>query len=452
MPADRLLPSAPPHEIYRDLPDLGTERIARERFTSPEVMEQEWRAIWSKTWNCGPRLEELSRPGDYVVEELGRESIIFVRGRDEQVRAFYNVCPHRGNRLCAGKAQGRKPQFYCNFHGWRFDLTGACVEIPDLADFPQFRDGAPQSEVGLTQIKTDTWGGWIWFNLDPASGPLADYLGAIPAHTAPFELERMKLVDFITFEWPCNWKIAADAFNEAYHFSAQHPEMVMYSEDVVEIELLGEHSVMKIPYGSVSSKLPEREQMNPELAEWMMTYYGVDAAEYSGPAKDANLFQQARIREGQPFGAANYARLEDRQITDDFSYFVFPGSSWNVLAEGAGGYRYRPHPTDPNKCFYDLYLLRFVDGDPPKVTRRTLDHTANIQEVMPSMPRQGAVALQQDAASVGLVQQGMHSAGFKGLLLGNQEIRLRHFYRTIDRHLARAGAAQPEAARATSGA
>lgn len=429
--------TAMPRQIYADLPDLGHDLIAPDRFTSRAYMDLEWKNLWSRTWLCGPRVEELPGNGDFVIEEIGRQSLIFVRGADGVVRAFHNVCPHRGNQLLTNCVQGTTAALHCRYHGWRFGLDGQCRAIPDMEEFPQFAGGASQDDVGLSAIHTEQWNGFIWYNLDPDCGPLRDHIGPLADHIAPYRMEQQHLIAFVTFAWPCNWKIAADAFNEAYHFATQHPEMIRYGDDTPEFEFIGDHSVMKVDYGTVSQKLKDRSTLNPHIREWMAVYYGMDDGNYMGDAKDVGREYRRRVRAGEAGHRADYDRLADRQITEDWAYMCFPHVSWNVLAEGGGGYRYRPHPTDPNRCFYDLYLYGFAEeSEPsPRVLRKFLSIDADLSIAMPELPRQAALAIKQDMANVGHVQAGMHSIGFRGQILGNQEQRLRHFYLTLDRHL-----------------
>lgn len=440
-----LLPNAIPRELYSDLPDFGYDLISPERFTNVEYMELEWRNLWSRVWLCGPHVDELREPGDFVVEELGRQSLIFVRDRDGGVGVFHNVCPHRGNQILTRSAQGNSARLNCRYHGWQFGLDGNCISIPDLEEFPQFACGANQRDVALSPVCADQWNGFVWFNLETGCGPLMDHIGALADHIAPYQIEHQRLIAHVTFEWPCNWKIAADAFNEAYHFAVQHPEMMRYGDDMPEFEFMGDHSVMKIDYGTVSQKLSDRTTISPHMREWMATYYGLTPETYSGSAKDVAREHCRRVRAGEVSGKADYARLSDRQITEDWAYMCFPNTSWNVMPEGGAGYRYRPHPTDPNRCFYDLYLYGFGHGPerPPRVARKRLSMDADFAAEIPELPRQGAVAIKQDMASVGFVQNGMHSLGFRGQILGNQELRLRHFYSTLDRYIARNGVPSP---------
>ena len=159
----------PPIDDDAPLPDLGHERIDAARFSSREFMDREWTHLWRKVWNAGPRLEELEQPGDFVTHTLGKESFLFIRGGDGQVRGFYNVCQHRGNQLVPDRYCGREKFFQCPFHAWSYNLDGSIKGIPGSDAFPQFRDGIPRDALGLEPVEVDSWGGFIWFRLDPGT-------------------------------------------------------------------------------------------------------------------------------------------------------------------------------------------------------------------------------------------------------------------------------------------
>ena len=148
-------------------PDLGHELIRKERYTSAEFMQLEWERIWKKVWLLGALESDLREPGDFVATEIGRESVLIVRQADGGVRAFYNVCLHRGNRLRPTGA-GSADSFKCQYHHWEYALDGSFKRIPDLDTFPQ---GAPPCR-GLKELPCAAWGGFVWFSLDPNVGPL----------------------------------------------------------------------------------------------------------------------------------------------------------------------------------------------------------------------------------------------------------------------------------------
>ncbi len=131
--------------------DLGTEVIPKERYTSEEFMELEWEKIWTKTWLLGCREDQIPEPGDFICTNIGRESVLIVRQKNYEIKAFHNVCMHRGNRL-ADEGLWHAESFVCGYHGWEYDSDGTFVDIPDLNTFQQ---GKPPCG-GLAELPCDT--------------------------------------------------------------------------------------------------------------------------------------------------------------------------------------------------------------------------------------------------------------------------------------------------------
>src|SRR5690606_24138583 len=177
---------APPFLPRKPIPDIGSQRIDGERFHSREFMEREWETIWSKTWNIGCHVSELPDPASFRVHTLGRESLLFVRGEDDVIRGFFNICQHRGNVLCQAR-EGDVTQFKCPFHGWEWNVDGSLERVMHPHLFPQFKDGVPDGELDLPPLKVDTWGGWVWFNMDPQAGPLREFLGEAGRHLETYD-------------------------------------------------------------------------------------------------------------------------------------------------------------------------------------------------------------------------------------------------------------------------
>ena len=219
-------------------PDLGTARIPKERYLSRDFAALEWERMWTRVWLLAGREADVANPGDWLTLEIGPESVIVVRDRSGALHAHYNVCLHRGNRLCE-PGRGHAPTFSCRYHAWEWNLDGTLRHATDAHDFP---GGLPEG-LRLGAVRCEGWGGFVWITLDPDAEPLADYLGVIPEHLAPYAFEEHVLVDDVTLEIACNWKTCVDAFNEAYHVQGTHPELLEYSDDVnVQIALYGKHS------------------------------------------------------------------------------------------------------------------------------------------------------------------------------------------------------------------
>ena len=174
-PAYRKVPRVSPEQspVCAKTPDpeLGHALIPKERYTSADFMKLEWERMWTKVWLLGGRGVDIPEPGDYIATEIGRESVLIVRQKDLSVKAFYNVCLHRGNRL-RPEGVSSADSFKCQYHHWEYDLDGSFKRIPDLDTFPQ---GAPPCN-GIRTLPCVEWNSFVWFSLNPEVEPFEAYL------------------------------------------------------------------------------------------------------------------------------------------------------------------------------------------------------------------------------------------------------------------------------------
>ncbi len=400
--------------------DLGTELIPKERYTSVDFMDREWECIWTKVWLLGCREDQIPAPGDFVCTSIGRESVLLVRQVDGAIRAFYNVCMHRGNRL-ADEGRGHAEVFRCSYHDWRYGLDGRFVLIPDLDTFPQ---GAPPCS-GLREIPCDTWASFVWFSLNESVEPLRDYLGEVAGHMEPYHFERMAMTRWVTAVWNCNWKTSVDAFSESYHTARTHPQLLWYLDDYnVQIDLYDRHSRYLIPFGVLSPRVNSAPEIPPPL-KVLLKNAGMDPASYEGPINGIRAAVQRHMRDNQGALGKDYSDLNDDQLTDDYNYLVFPNVTFNTHADDLMLFRNRPHPTDPNKMLFDIWMFELIaDGQEwPGQPKHDFREDGSKRSL--------GMVIDQDAANLASVQSGMQSAAYPGLWLSEQELRIRHFHQTI---------------------
>ena len=242
-------------------PTLGTDLIPKERYISREFMQREWERMWTKVWNVAGRESDIPNVGDYFTTELGSESFLVVREAPDKVRTFYNVCPHRGNQI-RNAGMGHAESFQCAYHFFEFNLDGSKKFVPDEDTFTQ---GVPQ-ETALIEVACDTWGGWVWFNMNPEAEPLREFLGEIPAHLDPYHFDQQYLVSDQTILWDCNWKTSVDAFNEVYHVQGIHPQILESLDDIhVQIDLYERHNRYLVPFGLLSPRYPNQTDLTRAL-------------------------------------------------------------------------------------------------------------------------------------------------------------------------------------------
>jgi phenylpropionate dioxygenase-like ring-hydroxylating dioxygenase large terminal subunit len=417
---------------------LGLERLEGQRFLSGEFMQAEWRHVWTKTWQLVNRVADFEEPGSFHVHELGKESFLFIRGDDGRIRGFYNVCQHRGNRLCQADS-GVLDTFTCPFHGWQWHKDGSLKQVSAPEFFPQFAGGVPADELALSEVRVDCWGGWLWFNMDADACSLREYLGELGTHLETYEFEAWDLIDYQTFEWAGNWKHAVDAFNESYHFAALHPDMIEFGEGHdIPIELWGIHSRMLNFNRTVSELVDDRETMTPLRARMMARRRNQPDL----PAKDAHLSEITYRRSIENETHLPYRHMNDEQLVHQYHYTFFPNTTFTQTPESGAVFRYRPHASDPGRCYYDFFVMVRRPPGAPKAARpprrihshtNPLDYAAAFDGTFDPVL---ANVLAQDGSNMATMQAGVASDSFKGMILGDQEIRLRHFHKTIDDFIA----------------
>lgn len=437
---------APPFLPRARNADLGLQKLDGERYYSAAFMKAEWDKVWTKTWQMAARVDEFSEPGAFYVHELGKESFIFVRGDDGEIRGFYNVCRHRGNRLCLGDV-GVLGGFTCPYHGWQWRTDGTLKQVTDPQFFRQFDDGIPVADLGLVPVKVDFWGGWLWFNMDMDACPLKEYLGEAGRHLETYEFEKWTLVNFQTFEWNGNWKHAWDAFNESYHFGALHPDMIEFGEGHdVPIELLGIHSRMLNFNRTVSEIVEDRTTFTPMRAHMMLSeqegWRKNESSGYSGAAKDVHLEEIRRRRSMEDSSYLPYRQMNDEQLVHQYHYTFFPSVTFTQVPEGGAIFRYRPHASDPNLCYYDFFIMAHLPPGSPKVERpptevhRHVDGIDYVKVFGQTFDPILSNVVAQDGSNMTTMQAGIKSDAFDGMILCEQELRLRHFHKTIDDFIA----------------
>ena len=427
-------PAKTPIDRVAAEPDLGSDLIDPSRYTSPEFAQLEWDRMWTQVWLNAGRVSDIPEVGDYFTHEIGRESFIFMRTAPAEIKGYYNVCPHRGSRLRPAVGCGHAEQLQCPFHLWTFATDGTLLHVPDEQHFVH---GIPDDKRRLSEVRVETWAGFVWFNMNPDCEPLAEFLGEMPQHLDAYQLDECHIVGDYVIEWACNWKFAVDEFAEIYHIPGLHPQLLEYFDHLgtpLDIYDNGKHSRQLIrmgyPDGSWDDAAAERfgyahrnELTGSQAAS--LADYGIDPATYEGDATTArqDIIDARRVWAEQI--GLDYSNWEDAQLIDDFHYMVFPNITFNLGHTGAMFFRPRPHPTDPDKCFWDYQqLARIPEGAPLPPRPDTVYAKASEWEFFE--------ALAQDMAQAQIVQQSYHSKGYSGILLNSEERRIRAMHKAID--------------------
>jgi choline monooxygenase len=199
--------------------DTGVRTLPWTWYTDPAVLQLERERIFRRSWQYVGHTGDVPGPGSFAATSVGDVPVVLVRDRDGTLRAFLNVCRHRGSIVCEGS--GKRETLQCPYHAWTYGLDGRLVAAPRAAN----EGGIDGEELGLLQLQLETWGPLIFVNPDPESGPLVDFLDGLPELVAGAGIDFgvMRFLQRSESELACNWKLSAENFLECYHCAVAHP-------------------------------------------------------------------------------------------------------------------------------------------------------------------------------------------------------------------------------------
>ena len=424
---------------------VAGDLIPKERYVSAEFLALELERLWSRVWQVACRAEEVAAPGDYATYEIGDESVVVMREADDAIHAFHNACLHRGTRLLEGFGNVGDGSIHCPFHAWRYDLDGRLVEIVDAADF-----GPVPDDLALAPVQVDSWGGFVFVNLDADAEPLAEFLDPLPRLLAPYHLDEMRLRAYRSTVLPANWKVVVDAFNEAYHVQGTHPQLLPWTDDVsIAYEQLGKHSHYgRLPHArrvlrpSPRLGLADSEWDEGQILAGMVE--GLGGAFLADEREVVKELRAANVPRGELLGRYQQRRMEllrsrgfdvsgfdVEQMTSADDVFWFPNLVGPVYPGSAILFRVRPNGLDPNSAIKDTWVLEWPRPDEPW-------HLPEPRVFLDWRERDWGVITNQDYTNMLEVQTGMKAKGFTGLRLNpRQECNVLHMHRVIDGYLQR---------------
>ncbi|HEY3753133.1 MAG TPA: aromatic ring-hydroxylating dioxygenase subunit alpha [Pseudonocardiaceae bacterium] len=197
-------------------------------YTDADVFAAEQEHIFETQWCCAVRSADVSAPGEFRTVQVGRESVLVTRTRDGELRAFLNVCRHRGARLCTEEAGSVRRTFRCPYHAWTYGLDGTLVAAPNLVSMPDI----DRVEYGLRPVHLREWLGYAWLNLAEQPPSFADTVMAAsterlgsPEAIERYQVDTLAVGRRIRYDVRANWKLIVENFMECYHCATIHPEL-----------------------------------------------------------------------------------------------------------------------------------------------------------------------------------------------------------------------------------
>ncbi|MEN3975744.1 aromatic ring-hydroxylating dioxygenase subunit alpha [Emcibacter sp. SYSU 3D8] len=419
---------------------MGDDPIPFERYTSPDYFQQELKLLWPKIWQWACREEHIPEAGDYIVYDFGPYSVIVQRTETGAIKAFRNACTHRGTKLKPSFSEGSGSRIRCPYHGWTWDLEGTLTSFPCEWDFPH----VDPADYALDAVRVDTWGGFVFINLDPDAVPLHEYMHPLPEHIDSAVFEARYVAMHVQKELHCNWKVASEAFLEAYHVMETHSQLMRASGDAnTQYDYYGEHVNRLIAVGGSPSVFLEEPITEQEILDTFLIGDRSDVGDRllvpeGGTARKVMAQYYRDMVAGQ--GGADLSAVCDSEIVDSIAYFVFPNQQFFSGVSFPIVYRFRPLGMQHDKALFDLVILKPkpLDGEAYETAVPVRLKAEESYTIVPGMDPYVGHVFDQDTGNMEAAQEGAMTTGRRGATLGNyQEIRIRHMHRTLEKYLGR---------------
>ncbi len=421
---DSRLQHVPPALRWQSWAPLGSGDIPRERYTSAEFHQREKELLWKRVWQMACREEDIPDVGDTCVYDICDQSILVVRVAADTIKAYFNACLHRGRQL--RDTGGNTPELRCPFHGFCWNLDGTLKQIPCEWDFPHVNP----DEWSLPEAQVGTWGGFVFVNMDAHCEPLSDFLGELPSHFVKWPLERRYKAAHVARVIPTNWKVLQEAFMEAFHVAATHPQLLAGIGDANSAyDWHGNFSRAITPNGTPSPHLrwaPTEQQMFDAMSDRRMDE--PPFVELTGAMTARSVAGDGgRARLAKVIGDAAHD-LSDAELADSIYYTLFPNfHPWGAYNRIV--YRFRPHDDRHDMAVMECMLLEPYDLAKPKPAAAPI-HWLGVDDDWTEAPELGLLArvFNQDTFNLPKVQRGLSSLRKDITLANYQETKLRHFH------------------------
>ncbi len=412
---------------------LGSDDLPIDRYLTREWHDLEVEKVWKKTWQMACREEDIPDVGDSVLYEIADSSLVVVRVAPDLIRAYHNSCLHRGRLL--RERDGWIPELRCPFHGFTWNLEGELTALPCEWDFPHVEAAC----FRLPEAKVDTWGGWVFINMDPDAQSLDTYLGAFVEHWKIWPMDEKVKAVHVVKPLPCNWKVALEAFIESYHVIGTHPQILLSLGDAnTEYDIYpGEdHWNRMVTATGVASPHLDYEVTEQDIFDGITGRQpGQPPMLEVPPGGTARRLLADASRMALSMSTNRSIDCTDAEAIDSIEYYVFPNFvPWGAYARIV--YRFRPDGNDPESSIMDVMLMApYPEGNKPAPAK---PHYLSKEDDWCEAPELGMLAtiFNQDSSNLAAVQKGLRASRKASVTLGNyQESRIRHYHQILERYL-----------------
>lgn len=457
---------ATPFSSQTDWPEtwrVSGHSVGTGRYTDPAFLQLEFERLWSRVWQMAARLDEIPEPGDYTTYDIGDQSVLIVRVDANTIKTYHNFCPHRGTTLGEGWGTFEGGRIICPFHGWRWDLAGRNQYVLERQEF---RDGQLRDkDVALRECHHVVFAGFVFINLDPNPQPFDEFIAPVRQLLEDLAIGEMHHYWWKALPCPSNWKVAQEAFFEAFHVPTTHPQLEKLGNEVIlgkrsedEVEFM--HRNVKYDtyvnghgrfYGGEKTPMAghvRQSGVDPvdAMADrlWLLVE-GLDAMVLPEDVEIVRSLRGKPIPEGSTLGAEYVKELYARAAAQQRpmpklsretlaqwggEVYIFPNLMILPQAGNAMMYRVRPHATDPNRSTFEIFSTKTYPAA-VKPPRAVVQHVTDVND-----PSQVRLIPRQDLSNIPRVQKGLHSRAMRqAWLAANQEKIILNMHQELDRYL-----------------
>jgi phenylpropionate dioxygenase-like ring-hydroxylating dioxygenase large terminal subunit len=402
---------------------FGSEDVPVERYTSRAWHRLEVERLWQRVWQFACREEEIPEAGDFCVYDIATLSFVVVRTETGAIKAYPNACLHRGRKL--KDYDGHCSELRCPFHGFAWRLDGSLQDVPARWDFGHVE----AEQFGLPEVSVGTWAGFVFINPDPGAEPLSEYVKELAEQFEGWDLASYYKEVHVAAVVPANWKIAQEAFCEALHVNATHPQILPYLGDTNSQVDIWENCARVITPGGTPSPLLRWEPSENEMLRAMLDVrldeeLPVTLAESQTMRSVAADMTRDKWR---PIVGARVDTMSDAELMDSIDYTLFPNfHPWGALNRIV--YRFRPNGDDHRSAIMEvIFLSPFVGERPSPAPVRWLGENESWTDAR-ELGLLGKV-FEQDVFNMGSVQLGLETTSKPGVTLADyQESKIRWFH------------------------
>jgi nitrite reductase/ring-hydroxylating ferredoxin subunit len=423
---------------------LGSDALPVGRYIDPAFHKLELERMWPNVWQFAAREEELIETGQSLVYENAGRSYVLIRQEDGGVRAFHNVCLHRGRKL--RDKGGMVNELRCPFHAFTWNTDGSMKKIPCEWDFPHLQ----KETMNLPEAEVAIWQGYIFIRENPGGPSIEEFVAPLDEHFARYRHDECYTISWVGKLVDANWKVTAEAFMEAFHITATHPQITPFTADVnSKLYVWGDHANLTLtPFGVTSPNVPPGDWDQ----QWVIDQFLKNNGRVVVPGTTISVGdeQTARTAMGEhnrkrfsDLSGRDLSQVSDSEMQDALTYNIFPNfAPWGGFASNVV-YRWRPWP-DQDKCLMEVRILERMKPGQARPPCPPMQFLGEDERWGSALGRLGDI-LEQDWANIPSVQDGMKASKTGVVNLANyQEVRIRHFHQTLDKYISGAlGRRQP---------